>query len=100
MDNDNLEKVIIPINDAKNILELMEEQRQQIIMLVGAQHTLCELMKNGNNKGTGEWKWISDDEYRCSECGNKTSVDECMEEPQYLFCPYCGRKMTFAGKYN
>lgn len=36
---------------AKDAIELLNEQRQQIIMLVGAQHALCELMENGNNTG-------------------------------------------------
>ena len=45
-------------------------------------------------QGTGCWEWISEDKYRCSECRNTTCVDECMNVPQYLFCPYCGRKMT------
>ena len=57
---------------------------------------LKELLKE--QAGTGCWEWIEDDKYRCSECNNTTYVDECMEEPQYLFCPYCGHKMTWAGR--
>ena len=48
-------------------------------------------------KHSGTWEWITEDEYRCSECKNVTCVDECMNEPQYLYCPYCGCKMTFEG---
>ena len=55
-----------------------------------------ELLKE--QAGTGCWEWIEEDKYRCSECKNTTYVDECMEEPQYLFCPYCGHKMTWAGR--
>lgn len=55
-----------------------------------------ELLKE--QTGTGCWEWIEEDKYRCSECNNTTYVDECMEEPQYLFCPYCGKKMTWAGR--
>ena len=55
-----------------------------------------ELLKE--QAGTGCWEWIEEDKYRCSECNNTTYVDECMEEPQYLFCPYCGHKMTWAGR--
>ena len=55
-----------------------------------------ELLKE--QTGTGCWEWISEDKCRCSECNNTTHVDECMEEPQYLFCPYCGKKMTWAGR--
>ena len=65
--------------------------------------TGCQIMKEAlallkEQEGTGCWEWITEDKYRCSECQNTTYVDECMEEPQYLFCPYCGHKMTFAGK--
>ena len=55
-----------------------------------------ELLKE--QAGTGCWEWIEEDKYRCSECNSTTYVDECMEEPQYLFCPYCGKKMTWAGR--
>ena len=47
---------------------------------------------------SGVWEWITEDKYRCSECKNVTYVDECMNEPQYLYCPYCGCKMTFEGR--
>ena len=46
---------------------------------------------------SGVWEWITEDKYRCSECKNVTYVDECMNEPQYLYCPYCGCKMTYKG---
>lgn len=58
---------------------------------------MCELLKEQKRSGT--WEWITEDKYRCSECKNETFVDECMNEPQYLFCPYCGCKMTFEGNW-
>lgn len=30
---------------------------------------------------------------KCSVCGRVTQVDECMREPLYLYCPYCGSRM-------
>lgn len=30
---------------------------------------------------------------KCSVCGRVTQVDECMREPLYRYCPYCGAKM-------
>ena len=30
---------------------------------------------------------------KCSVCGRVTQVDECMREPLYLYCPYCGADM-------
>lgn len=32
-------------------LDLIHDLRSQIAILVGTQHTLCELMENGNNTG-------------------------------------------------
>lgn len=56
-----------------------------------------DLLKEHEHSGT--WEWITEDEYRCSECKSVTCVDECMNEPQYLYCPYCGCKMTFEGNW-
>lgn len=41
-----------------------------------------------------EWIWSTGDVYRCSSCGEKTHVDECMGSPIYNFCPFCGAPMT------
>ena len=37
----------------------------------------------------GRWKWITEDKYRCTNCGRITRVDECMGKPMYKGCPYC-----------
>lgn len=41
----------------------------------------------------GYWSWCTEDLYRCTVCNIKTSVDECMEEPMYKYCPNCGAIM-------
>ena len=41
----------------------------------------------------GKWERISEDKYRCSNCGRITRVDECMGKPMYIGCPYCMAKM-------
>lgn len=41
----------------------------------------------------GKWIWRTNDIYRCSECETDSHVAECMEEPIYNFCPYCGADM-------
>lgn len=41
-----------------------------------------------------EWIWSTGDVYICSSCGEKTHVDECMENPIYNFCPFCMAAMT------
>lgn len=48
--------------------------------------------KNDN----GEYRVIcreNIDKYQCTNCGNRTRVDEAMNKPLYSFCPYCGAKM-------
>ena len=42
---------------------------------------------------TGHWEWLTEDKYRCSSCNHETRVDECMAEPMYDFCPFCGARM-------
>lgn len=46
---------------------------------------------------TGRWIWQIFSRYMCSECGQMTSVDECMEKPMYIYCPYCGAAMIEEG---
>lgn len=41
----------------------------------------------------GHWIWITEDKYKCSECGAETRVDEWMEMPLYECCPYCFTRM-------
>ena len=48
----------------------------------------------------GVWIWKTEDKYKCSECGHETHVDECMEEPIYEYCPYCGAKMKGGDKWE
>ena len=47
---------------------------------------------------TGHWEWLTEDKYRCSNCNSETRVDECMNEPMYEFCPFCGAKMKSEGE--
>ena len=41
----------------------------------------------------GRWSWRTGSEYRCTNCGRHTHVDEVMEEPAYNYWPYCGADM-------
>lgn len=41
----------------------------------------------------GHWIWLEGNLYECSECPNRTEVDEAMNEPLYIYCPFCGAKM-------
>ena len=87
----NLEKVIGIIDEL-----IFEAQKEPTWKTENALRCLKnELLKEQEHSGT--WEWITEDEYRCSECKNVTCVDECMNEPQYLYCPYCGCRMTFGG---
>ena len=47
---------------------------------------------------TGHWEWLTEDKYRCSNCNSETRVDECMNEPMYEFCPFCGAKLEVGRK--
>jgi DNA-directed RNA polymerase subunit RPC12/RpoP len=47
----------------------------------------------------GEWIWLEGNLYECSECPNKTEVDEKMNQPSYAYCPYCGAKMDGERKH-
>lgn len=47
---------------------------------------------------TGHWEWLTEDKYRCSNCNHETRVDECMNEPMYDFCPFCGARMERGDK--
>ena len=46
----------------------------------------------------GHWEWLTEDKYRCSNCNSETRVDECMNEPMYIFCPFCGARMESEDK--
>ena len=46
----------------------------------------------------GEWVWQTEDKYRCTACGANVRVEECMNEPQYDFCPSCGADMRKEGE--
>ena len=49
---------------------------------------------NPQEPKTGHWEWLTEDKYRCSNCNSETKVDECLNEPMYEFCPFCGCPMV------
>lgn len=57
-------------------------------------------MQTIEERKTGKWIWKTLDVYKCSECETETHVDECMEEPIYNFCPYCGARLVQEGEDN
>ena len=59
-------------------------------------YALNDLVKEVNKYG--HWEWLTEDKYRCSNCNSETRVDECMNEPMYEFCPFCGAKMKSEGE--
>ena len=38
----------------------------------------------------GFWCWITEDIYRCDNCGEMSHVKEVMGEPDWKYCPNCG----------
>ena len=55
---------------------------------------VCDALTIEPERKTGKWIWQTWSRYMCSECGRITNVDECMEEPMYTYCPYCGAPMV------
>jgi rubredoxin len=41
----------------------------------------------------GRWEWITEDIYRCTNCGTTNHVKEVMGKPDYNYCPECGADM-------
>ena len=46
----------------------------------------------------GRWVWVTEDVYRCTNCGSEPHVQEVMGMPDYDFCPFCGAKMDRGGE--
>ena len=49
---------------------------------------------------TGKWIRQEGDIYRCSECETDTHAAECMGDPIYNFCPWCGARMPMPEPYK
>lgn len=43
---------------------------------------------------TGYWIKTSTGKYKCSVCERETTVEECMGEPMFTYCPYCGARVS------
>lgn len=41
----------------------------------------------------GRLEWITEDVYRCTNCGATNHVKEVMGLPDWNYCPNCGAKM-------
>lgn len=54
---------------------------------------LDDVVEVEDQEPTGHWEWLTEDKYRCSNCNSETRVDECLNEPMYEFCPFCGARM-------
>ena len=92
IDADALEVITVKVPkgmDAKSYMTGME----YVLRKVDALPTIEE-------RKTGKWIWKTLDVYKCSECETETHVDECMEEPIYNFCPYCGARLVQEGEDN
>ena len=46
------------------------------------------------NRRTGVWKHVSKLLYQCSECGTVQTVVEDADDVRYIYCPFCGARMT------
>lgn len=60
-----------------------------------AEGEFCDIEYEKERK-TRRWIWKTKDIYQCSECETEVHVAECMGEPIYNWCPYCGADMRGA----
>ena len=42
---------------------------------------------------TGQWEYMQDDEWRCSNCHTIADTDGRLDRPMKKFCDECGAKM-------
>lgn len=52
-------------------------------------------LKEVEERPHGEWEWVTDDKYRCTNCGDIIQVKEVMNVPQYIACPVCEARMIY-----
>lgn len=92
-----------PIDADKLCVDLMErwdiadKQKEKLIIQVMADIVTPIVVSQPPvelERKKGKWIWQTFSRYMCSECGRITNVDECMEEPMYTYCPYCGAPMV------
>lgn len=70
-------------------------------LVLAAQEMCADIIREINNIPAADvapvvharWEWITEDKYRCTNCGRITRVDEYMGKPMYNGCPYCRAKM-------
>lgn len=46
----------------------------------------------------GRWEWITEDIYRCTNCGTTNHVKEVMCKPDFNYCPECSADMRGRNK--
>ena len=73
----------------EGIYDLSEHDKDAVDIALSALHPVSR-----EQVEKAEWIWSTGDVYTCSSCGEKTHVDECMENPIYNFCPFCMAPMT------
>ena len=57
----------------------------------------CEnFRENDEHEKYGNWCWITEDIYRCDNCGDMVHVKEVMGQPAWDYCPNCGADMRAA----
>ena len=70
--------------------------REFAIGFAGAESILKGLPSAQPEQKRGKWigrrSIAAPNRYECSVCKRMTIVDECMGEPIYCYCPWCGAK--------
>ena len=79
--------------DRQAAIDRIDEALKRVFKEPCGEAILAKLPSAQPERKKGKWLWRTSDIYECSECGHRTHVDECMEEPMYDWCPYCGARM-------
>lgn len=86
--------ILINLNDARKKLNELEGSAEYNKGVTDAFNALFDLQTiEAEPVKHGTWGENIYGYRKCSVCGRVTQVDECMREPLYLYCPYCGARM-------
>lgn len=70
----------------------LDKYQGMIIVDEGEKSKFCAVYY-ADDREHGRWTWITEDIYRCENCGERVHVKEVMGRPDWDYCPSCGAKM-------
>ena len=92
----------IRVKNNMKIQSKNDELRAEVEKYKRLNNALENLLAEDKGPKLGEWIKLdmhtSMEQYECSACETEIYVPECMGEPMYAYCPYCGAKMEGGDK--